>query len=104
MDRQSRTPGVHPGPPGGVGGLGVDDDAADARIGQDRAMSEIDPTAIDAYLEELWKRQASDLLITAGAPPFLRVDGALVRLETAPLDAEDIEALSSAMLGPELAD
>src|SRR5438309_7990315 len=38
-----------------------------------RAKSDL----IDQYLEVLWDRRASDLLLTAGAPPLLRIDGML---------------------------
>src|ERR1700722_13520496 len=30
---------------------------------------------IDAWLEELWNLRGTDLLLTAGAPPLIRVDG-----------------------------
>ena len=30
---------------------------------------------IDAWLEELWNARGTDLLLTSGAPPLLRVDG-----------------------------
>ena len=38
-------------------------------------------SAIEPLLEELWERKGTDLLLTPGAPPILRIDGALVRLE-----------------------
>ena len=37
----------------------------------------IDSTIIDAFLEMLWERGGTDLLVTAGSPLRLRVDGAL---------------------------
>ena len=37
----------------------------------------IDITIIDAFLEMLWERGGTDLLVTAGSPLRLRVDGAL---------------------------
>jgi twitching motility protein PilT len=33
---------------------------------------------IDAWLEELWDARGTDLLITSGAPPLIRVDGEMV--------------------------
>jgi twitching motility protein PilT len=38
-------------------------------------------------------RGASDLHISAGAPPTLRIDGRLVRLDAAPLSREEVHAL-----------
>jgi twitching motility protein PilT len=32
---------------------------------------------LDALIAELWQAQGSDLLLTAGAPPLMRVDGSL---------------------------
>ncbi|MDQ1709874.1 MAG: twitching motility protein PilT [Frankiaceae bacterium] len=43
-------------------------------------MSE-DFDQVDAFLGALWDRKGSDLLLTAGAPPMVRVDGLLTRLE-----------------------
>jgi twitching motility protein PilT len=54
---------------------------------------------LDGLLETLFGRRGSDLLLTAGSPPLLRVDGAMRRLaDTASLDAEDTEALLLTML------
>ena len=33
---------------------------------------------IDSWLEELWEARGTDLLITSGAPPLIRVDGEMV--------------------------
>jgi twitching motility protein PilT len=47
-----------------------------------------------AWLEQVVARAASDLLLVAGAPPSLRVDGAVVALDPAyggPLGSEEIE-------------
>jgi twitching motility protein PilT len=47
-----------------------------------------------AWLEQVVERSASDLLLVAGAPPSVRVDGAVVALEPAyggPLGSEEIE-------------
>ena len=48
---------------------------------------------IDKLLQTVVNRKASDLHITTGQPPVVRVDGHLVRLETKVLDAEDTMAL-----------
>ncbi len=48
---------------------------------------------IDKLLQTVVNRGASDLHITVGEPPVLRVHGHLVRLETKVLDAEDTTAL-----------
>jgi twitching motility protein PilT len=48
---------------------------------------------IDKLLQTVVNRKASDLHITTGQPPVVRVDGHLVRLETKVLDAEDTTAL-----------
>ena len=62
------------------------------------------PAPIDEYLESLWNQRATDLLLTAGSPPLVRVDGVLRRLEGhGLLDAADTAKLTSAVLGDELA-
>lgn len=48
---------------------------------------------LDRLLRLMADRNASDLLLVAGEPPALRVDGHVVRLEAAPLDGDDIEHL-----------
>ena len=49
---------------------------------------------IEALLEEVIKKDASDLHLQFGLPPMLRVDGALVPVpETKPLGAKDLEEL-----------
>jgi twitching motility protein PilT len=46
---------------------------------------------LDAWLQKLVERGGSDLLLVAGAPPSLRVDGAITPLPSAPLSGEEIE-------------
>jgi twitching motility protein PilT len=46
---------------------------------------------LEAWLRELVERGGSDLLLVAGAPPSLRVDGAITPLPSAPLSGEEIE-------------
>ena len=48
---------------------------------------------IDKLLHTVVNRKASDLHITVGQPPVLRVDGHLVRVETKVLEPEDTVAL-----------
>ena len=66
-------------------------------------MAEVNTAPIDALLDELWKRSASDLLITADSAPLIRVDGALTKLpDTASLDADATERVVTAVLGDDL--
>lgn len=44
-------------------------------------------------LEICRARQASDIHLTYGEPPLLRIDGQLVRLKMAPLQAQELQAL-----------
>src|SRR3990170_1934607 len=48
---------------------------------------------IDRLLQTVVSRKASDLHITVGQPPVLRIDGRLSRLETKSLEPEDTVAL-----------
>jgi twitching motility protein PilT len=50
-------------------------------------------TLIDKLLQTTIVRKASELHITPGEPPVLRVNGRLRRLETQDLDAEDTESM-----------
>ena len=34
-------------------------------------------STLDPYIREVWDRGGTDLLITAGAPPLIRLDGAI---------------------------
>lgn len=54
---------------------------------------------IEALLEEVIKKKASDLHIQVGLPPMLRIDGSLVAVQGADVLAEDgVEALVFAIL------
>jgi twitching motility protein PilT len=46
---------------------------------------------LDSWLQKLVQRSGSDLLLVAGAPPSLRVDGTITPLPDAPLSGEEIE-------------
>ncbi len=60
---------------------------------------------IDQLLSAVWDAGGTDLLITAGAPPLLRVDGALRPIPgLAPLDPPQAESLVTAVLGKELSE
>jgi len=49
------------------------------------------PARLTAWLEELVARAGSDLLLVAGAPPCIRVDGKVLPLPEAPLSGDEIE-------------
>jgi twitching motility protein PilT len=63
-------------------------------------MTEVASSAdIDVLVAELWQAKGSDLLLTAGAPPLLRVDGELRPAEgRAPLTAHDTQQLAVGLL------
>ncbi|MGD0220238.1 MAG: type IV pilus twitching motility protein PilT [Acidimicrobiales bacterium] len=44
-------------------------------------MANVDTTPIDPWLQLLWDRKGSDLLLSAGSAPRLRLDGSLVLVE-----------------------
>jgi twitching motility protein PilT len=59
---------------------------------------------IDALLATLWHAGGTDLLLSAGLPPMLRVDGSLSPAPgTGALTADDTEALLAEVLTPEQA-
>src|SRR5438067_1339867 len=63
------------------------------------------PTKIESYLDELWERKGTDLLVTAGAPPLVRVDGELTPIEGATtLGSTDTEKLVLSALGEDTAE
>ena len=67
-------------------------------------MGHPSPHPIDELLRALWERSGSDLLLTAGSPPLVRVDGLLQTLVGhGPMDAAATEKLIFAVLGDELA-
>src|SRR6266851_1260348 len=66
-------------------------------------MARAKADAIDHLLAELWERKASDLLLTVGAPPLLRIDGVLVPLHgAAVLKPEDTELLVNNVLSDDM--
>jgi twitching motility protein PilT len=60
---------------------------------------------IDRLLTILWDAGGTDLLLTAGSHPLIRVDGQLRRVEGGqPLDGTDVEKLVRRVIGEELAE
>ncbi|MCX5384162.1 type IV pilus twitching motility protein PilT [Streptomyces sp. NBC_00083] len=57
---------------------------------------------IDHLLGELWERGGSDLLLTSGSAPFLRVDGALRPVDGPALTEPEVDRLVTGVLGGEL--
>jgi twitching motility protein PilT len=75
----------------------------------DRLVSELDAARpdgrgggekLDAWLQVVADRAASDLLLVAGEPPALRINGRIERTEGAPLDGQDIEDMVVPALPP----
>ncbi|HUY62970.1 MAG TPA: PilT/PilU family type 4a pilus ATPase [Acidimicrobiales bacterium] len=63
-----------------------------------RVLDEIDP-----WLETLWEARGTDFLLTAGAPPLVRIDGAMRAVEgAAPLTPSSVERIVKAVLGDAL--
>src|SRR5947207_13185892 len=55
--------------------------------------------AIDEYLQELWDAKGTDLLLTAGAPPLIRVDGEMRPVENGePMTPDQVGKLVDAVL------
>lgn len=54
--------------------------------------------AIYAYLNEMIQKQATDLYITCGVPPMLRIDGELHPLGEQVLQEEDVQAMLNEVL------
>src|SRR5579862_1312301 len=58
---------------------------------------------IDTWLEELWEARGTDLLLTSGAPPLLRVDGEMrPALGAEILTPISVERLVKDVVGPDL--
>jgi len=66
-------------------------------------MTEPSIAPVESYVEELWERDATDLLLTVGAPPLMRIDGNLTPVPgAAPLTSDDSEKIISELAGSEL--
>jgi twitching motility protein PilT len=67
------------------------------------AKTQATSAPIDLYLKELWERGGTDLLLTAGARPLVRIDGTMNPLsEYDPLKPADTEKIVGAVLTEEL--
>lgn len=84
-------------------------DDLDALIGELNATTPTDDpplegsSSIDEWLAEVMRRKGSDLLLVAGRPPMVRVDGLLSPIADLTLDGEDIETIIVPMLPPHAA-
>jgi twitching motility protein PilT len=79
-------------------GRGCGTVAGDVRGQDDDVVMPVEPH-LDAWLAELSHRGGTDILLTAGSAPFLRVDGRLLPLEGgAVLNSEEVERITRAQL------
>jgi twitching motility protein PilT len=53
---------------------------------------------LEELLEQVFIRGASDLHLSVGLPPVMRIDGKLIRTESPPLSAEDVQRMIFSML------
>jgi twitching motility protein PilT len=66
-------------------------------------MASLDISGIDRLLDYLWERGGTDLLLTMGSPPLVRIDGELVPVEgAAVLGEEQVQQVILGVLGSEL--
>jgi twitching motility protein PilT len=61
--------------------------------------SEVEAVRLDGWLAELVRRAGSDLLLVAGVPPSLRIDGRVTPLSAPPLSGDEIEEAVVPALG-----
>ena len=66
------------------------------------AVSQPTPEPIDSLLHILWGEGGTDLLLTAGSPPLIRVDGALCPVGGQVLTEGSVDELVTAVLGEAL--
>ncbi|HUI03674.1 MAG TPA: type IV pilus twitching motility protein PilT [Acidimicrobiales bacterium] len=60
-------------------------------------------TEIDAWLEELWEARGTDLLLSSGAPPLLRIDGEMRPATGGELfNPVSVERIVKQVVGPDL--
>ena len=50
-------------------------------------MADVNTALIDNYLQTLWQREGTDVLLVAGAPPMMRIDGEIERIDEPPAAA-----------------
>jgi twitching motility protein PilT len=60
-----------------------------------------DTGMMDALLRAAVEKRASDIHITVGVPPVLRLNGSLVRTDAVPLTVQDTRAMLEAITSPE---
>src|SRR5215468_1649580 len=60
-------------------------------VAAERPAERGDSSRLDRWLSALVERQGADLLLVAGAPPSIRVDGRILPLSEPTLSGEDIE-------------
>jgi Tfp pilus assembly ATPase PilU len=68
-----------------------------------RSSADEHTARLNGWLEQVVQRSAADLLLVAGAPPSLRIDGAIVALGAefgGPLGSEEIEDAIEPALAP----
>jgi twitching motility protein PilT len=61
----------------------------------------MESVSVRELLDALFDRGASDVLISAGAPPMLRIDGSLVRYRDDALRPEETDSLARELLAPQ---
>ena len=69
----------------------IEDAEPQAALPRSLGEEPVSNTRLTAWLEELVARAGSDLLLVAGAPPCVRVDGKVAPLPEAPLSGDEIE-------------
>jgi twitching motility protein PilT len=67
-------------------------------------MTYVNTALIDGYLHTLWERRGTDVLLVAGAPPLMRIDGEIVPIEENALKPEDTARTLRGVLAGELWD
>jgi twitching motility protein PilT len=68
-------------------------------------MSTRSTTEIDVWLEELWEARGTDLLLTSGAPPLIRVDGDMHPVAGGEMFTPiSVERVVKQVIGPDLVD
>ncbi len=66
-------------------------------------MEQVTTEPIDRFLTTLWEHRGSDLLLVAGAPPMVRIDGDLRPIGgEEPFEPEMLDRILSTMLGPDM--
>ena len=65
-------------------------------------MNRVNPEVLNPWLRIAWESDATDLMLTVGSPPRVRIDGRLRAIEGEPaLSGEAIEEVVAHLLGPD---